>query len=270
MESCPQAPLPAHPNAGPGNVAVVIVLLVLSLLVVTVRMIIKSCLIKKIGWDDWTIVFAMVRGPSLQVIRLAALTALAQLGTAIGSGLDFVEVHYGFGRPDDELCPAQLVEFAKYSYGEWIQTFATLMWTKVSICLLLLHIPTSKAIIRTLHSAIAFLIVSNVALTLLWIFQCHPIHKYWSNPFRDEPVPGYRPNEGSCFSRDAVLKIIFVQASEIPFEMVRNHASGLRYAVISIVSDFVLASYPILILWKVQLKFRTKVGLCCMMGLGVL
>ena len=68
---------PGDPNDGPSNIAVVVVLLVLSGLVVTLRMVIKTCLVKKIGWDDWyvsmlvsflnwlmiirTIVFAMVR-----------------------------------------------------------------------------------------------------------------------------------------------------------------------------------------------------------------
>ena len=227
MDSFTQAPAQEHPNAGPGNIAVVVVLLVISGSVVALRMIIKSCLIKKIGWDDWTIVFAMV---SLSLIRftvLAGLTGKLQLGTAIGSGLDFVEVHYGFGKSECDLSPAQIVEFAKYSYGEWIQTFATLMWTKVSICLLLLRIPTNKAIIRTLYSAIVFLIVSNVVLTLLWIFQCHPIHKYWSTPisgpcFTQDQVT---PIQGSCFSRGQVLDIIFAQASQCSFSLITSRAS---------------------------------------------
>ena len=41
-------------------------------------------------------------------------------------------------------------------------------------------------------------------------------------------------------------------------------------AVISAVSDFAFASYPILILWKVQMKVQTKIALCCLMGVGVL
>ena len=44
----------------------------------------------------------------------------------------------------------------------------------------------------------------------------------------------------------------------------------LTVKVISAAFDFTIAYYPILILWKVQLDLRTKVGLCCMMCLGVL
>lgn len=39
--------------------------------------------------------------------------------------------------------------------------------------------------------------------------------------------------------------------------------------VISIVSDFFLSAFPVLILRKVQINFRSKVGLCLLMGLGV-
>ena len=131
-------------------------------------------------------------------------------------------MHYGFGRMENTLNDNQIQEFLKYSYGEWIQTFATLMWTKVSICLLLLHVPTSKAIIRTLRCSIGLLVISNVVLTLLWIFQCHPIHRYW-NPHRD--VAGvFVP--GRCFSNAAVLNIIIAQACENPFDMIHDHASN--------------------------------------------
>ena len=88
------------------------------------------------------------------------------LGIIVGSALDFVEVHYGFGRHDYYLSGYQLYKFRKYTWGEWIQTFATLMWTKVSICLFLLRVPTSKALIRPLQAAVVFLILSNVVLTL--------------------------------------------------------------------------------------------------------
>jgi len=43
-----------------------------------------------------------------------------------------------------------------------------------------------------------------------------------------------------------------------------------RFSVISIVSDFFLSAFPILILRKVQISFRSKVGLCALMGLGVI
>ena len=126
-----------------------------------------------------------------------------QLGTVIGSALDFTQVHYGFGRHQFYLTDDQLQEFTKYAYGEWIQTFATLMWTKISICLFLMLIPTSKALIRPLQGAVVFLILSNAILTLLWILQCRPVDAAWNTSIK-----------GTCFSRGEKQRIIIAQASK--------------------------------------------------------
>lgn len=118
--------------------------------------------------------------------------------------LDFVEVHYGFGRHKVSLTPLQIQEFQKYTFGEWIQTFATLMWTKVSICLFLLRIPVQKYFIRPLQAALVILILSNVVLTILWIVQCQPVAAAW-----DDSI------EGKCFSKFQKECIIFAQASKL-------------------------------------------------------
>jgi len=114
-----------------------------------------------------------------------------------------VEIHYGFGRSMFYLNKHQLLEFGKYVYGEWIQTFATLMFTKVSICLFLLRIPVTKVLIRPLQAAIAFLVVSNVVLTLMWIFQCTPVDAAWNSEIQ---------STSRCFSRGELQRIIMAQA----------------------------------------------------------
>ena len=101
------------------------------------------------------------------------------------------------------LQPWQIIEYRKYTYGEWIQTFATLMWTKVSICLFLIRIPINKSLIRPLEGAVIFLIFSNVVLTVMYILQCHPLNAAW-----DDRI------EGTCFSRKTLENIIFAQASK--------------------------------------------------------
>ena len=76
--------------------------------------------------------------------------------------------------------------------------------------------------------------------------------------------------EGTCFSRGILQRVILAQASEI-LQMQSNIVGILmNEAVISAVSDFVFATYPIFILWKVQMELRSKVAVCCLMGVGVL
>ncbi|KAL8840552.1 MAG: hypothetical protein Q9170_001305 [Blastenia crenularia] len=173
------------------------------------------------------------------VIIVLALRIFTRLGTTIGAALDFVEVHYGFGKHQRFLTPHELHEFRKYTYGEWIQTFATLMWTKVSICLFLIRIPQSRALKRPLQWAVAFLLFSNTILTVLLIMQCQPLRAAWDD-------------DGTCLSLSAKEGIVLTQA------------------VISVVSDFAFAALPIFFLWRTQIDFRTKIGLWVLMGLGVI
>lgn len=128
--------------------------------------------------------------------------------------LDFVEVHYGFGRHKRYLTAHQLQEFLKYTYGEWIQTFATLMWTKVSICLFLLRIPVTKYLIQPLQAALVILILSNVVLTNLWIVQCRPVAAVWDSSI-----------DGKCFSKGQIESIIFAQAGKLRIILFSSRSS---------------------------------------------
>lgn len=127
-----------------------------------------------------------------------------QAGIAIGAALVSAEVRYGFGMHQNCLNAHQLQEFQKYVYGEWIQTFASLMWTKVSICLFLLRIPITKRLIRPLQLGVVVLILSNVVLTLCWILQCRPLDAAWNTTIK-----------GQCLSRGQKQRIILAQASRI-------------------------------------------------------
>ncbi|MCJ1451381.1 hypothetical protein MMC28_001717 [Mycoblastus sanguinarius] len=205
-------------NWGHSIVALTTFFIILVFIALVLRIVTRVWIVKSFWWDDFTII-------------------LAVLGTTIGAGLDFVEVHYGFGKHEKYLSSHHLQEFRKYTYGEWIQTFATIMWTKVSICLFLMRLPDRKAWLRPLQWAVAFLLFSNTILTVMWIMQCQPIHAAWDS-------------KGICLTRSAKEGIILTQG------------------IISVVSDFSFASFPILILWQVQIDFKTKLGLWLLMCLG--
>ncbi|KAI4160082.1 MAG: hypothetical protein LQ342_006033 [Letrouitia transgressa] len=170
-----------------------------------------------------------------------------QLGTIIGAALNFVEVRHGFGRHARSLSAHDLKIFRKYAYGEWIQTFATLMWTKVSVCLFLLRIPTRAArrLRRPLQCAVAFLILSNTVITTVWIMQCQPLSAAWDNEGDG------RGERGRCMGQKALEELILAQA------------------IISAASDFAFAALPGLFLWRTQIETKTRLGLWGLMGLGV-
>ena len=209
-------------NQGGGIIASEVVTTFLTSFTVALRFATRIWIVRNLGWDDYTILFAA-------------------FGKLIGAGLVSVEVHYGFGRHKAELTQWQYIEFMKYSYGEWIQTFQTLMFTKISICFFLLRIPVERRLIRPIQGAAAALIISNIVLTLLWIFQCHPIDSAWN-----------KQTPGSCFTDGQLQRIIISQA------------------LISIISDVMLALFPIVLLWNVQIAPRIKIGLCALMALGLM
>jgi hypothetical protein len=115
------------------------------------------------------------------------------------------EIHYGFGRHKYELSQEASAQYLRYTYGEWIQTFQTLMLTKVSICLFLLRIVISRTFVHSLWSLIGMLIISNFVLTFLWMAQCRPLWLTWESPMQP----------GSCFTELQLRQIILAQARKI-------------------------------------------------------
>ncbi|MCJ1271348.1 hypothetical protein MMC22_011248 [Lobaria immixta] len=107
--SPPASPAACDINQGVALNAATITLVGAAAVVVAARFAVRFWIVKDIGWDDWTILLAM-------------------LGTIIGGALDIVEVHYGFGMHQNCLTEHQLLEFQKYVWGEWIQTFASLIF----------------------------------------------------------------------------------------------------------------------------------------------
>ncbi|MCJ1373954.1 hypothetical protein MMC20_005184 [Loxospora ochrophaea] len=223
MEVPQDPPVGGDRDRSPALTIMVIVVMSMTIPVVSLRMVTRKFLTRNVGWDDWTIV-------------------LAEIGSIIGAAIDIPEIQSGFGKHHYYLSEHQYQEFKKYSYFEWIQTFWTLMFTKISICLLLLRVVVDKPTVRSIQTLIAVLVLSHVIITFVYIFQCLPVDAAWT-PTRPQ---------NRCFSNGQVERII------------------MSHAIISVVSDFILAGFPILILRKVKIGMRTKVALCCLMGLGVI
>ena len=51
-------------------------------------------------------------------------------------------------------------------------------------------------------------------------------------------------------------------------KLIHNHADNDKAA--NAIADLILAFLPIVFLWEVQMNIRTKVGICILMGMGVL
>lgn len=164
---------------------------------------------------------------------------------AVGMGFVWLEVLYGLGRHTHYLPTDHFEGFLKYNYLDWIQVFITLALSKISICLFLLRISKFERYRYFLFSLIAFLILTHVPITLLFMLQCIPLEKNWA------PVGGRADVAGHCFSKKVVENIIIVQG------------------VFSILTDFIGAAFPVILLWNAKLNLRVKIALNLLMGLGI-
>ncbi|KAL8840335.1 MAG: hypothetical protein Q9170_001350 [Blastenia crenularia] len=167
---------------------------------------------------------------------------MKQVLAIICSSLVTADVHYGTGRHYDTLDPTDRLMANKLN---WIaQPFAIFSCGvgKISIAFLLLRIMAkNKLRERFLYTLIALLVTIN-AICVGFIFgQCWPARKLW------EPnVPG------SCLDPSVQQDVGFFQSS------------------FSCFSDFVLALFPLVIIWNLKMRRAVKFGIGCAMSLGIL
>ena len=120
--------------------------------------------------------------------------------TLAGAAMITVEVLNGLGRHEYYLRPDQRRMFNIVGWADWIQTFITLMFTKISICLFLLRIVDSRATRIAMYSTIAFLVLFTTVCVALFLGICRPLKAYW-----DIGV------DGACLSDNEIKNIVIAQ-----------------------------------------------------------
>ena len=121
--------------------------------------------------------------------------------TTFGAGLITAEVIVGgLGRHSYYLQPHQIRLFIAMGWADWVQTFITLMFTKISICLFLLRIVDGRKIRLAMYSLIGCLILFTTVFVGLFLGICRPLRAHW-----DTGV------EGVCLSEKVIENIIIAQ-----------------------------------------------------------
>ncbi|KAL8998623.1 MAG: hypothetical protein Q9169_002374 [Polycauliona sp. 2 TL-2023] len=170
-----------------------------------------------------------------------ATILLAQAITAVGKGFVVTEVSYGLGQHRSSLSERQYMTYLKYDFLDWAQFFIALLVTKISICLFLLRLSQFNRLRNVLYGLMGILVMTHIPLLFIYIFQCDPVRKAWD-----------REMDGECMSMDVVQNVVTAQG------------------VFSFLTDFICAAFPAILLWNVKIKTKTKVGVCCLMGAGVI
>lgn len=118
MEKPTTPPKIGNVDRSGGILATSVLALSLVVIFISLRFATRIWLVKRVGWDDWCILFAGIRySENVPKINVKP----SQFGHMVGMGLLSVIIHNGFGRPAYYLTDHQLQLFMKFSYGEWLQ-----------------------------------------------------------------------------------------------------------------------------------------------------
>lgn len=154
-------------------------------------------------------------------------------------------VHYGVGRHAIYLSEEQRVNAV---YMIWLSvpfSPGSAAFGKVSIALLLMRLMNrSRWQEIFLWVLIFFLFGMTLVLVIVTFSQCTPVSFIW-NRVRVDPPPG------TCWDHTIQQNVGYLQGT------------------FSAWSDLVLALFPILIIWNLQMPLKTKIGICFLMSFGI-
>ncbi|KAI4253705.1 MAG: hypothetical protein L6R42_007481 [Xanthoria sp. 1 TBL-2021] len=170
-----------------------------------------------------------------------ATILLAQAITAVGKGFVVTEVTYGLGQHRSRLSARQYRTYLKYDFLDWAQFFIALLVTKISICLFLLRLSQFDRLRNVLYGLIWLLVTTHIPLFFIYVLQCDPVRKAWD-----------KEADGKCMSMDIVQNVVTAQGA------------------FSATTDFICAAFPAVLLWNVKIRPKTKVGVCLLMGAGII
>ncbi|KAL3474081.1 hypothetical protein BJX99DRAFT_186751 [Aspergillus californicus] len=167
---------------------------------------------------------------------------LAMLCATTNTVLATVSAHYGTGRHASDLSDDQIVLSTKFNWlSQGFHVMST-NWGKVSIGIFLLRIiQKAKHHEPVMYAGIILLTIINTVCVYTIYGQCTPTARLW-----DSEV------EGSCWDANTQKNYAFFQGSS------------------SALSDLVLAVYPLFTIWKLQMPLKVKIGLGCVLSLGII
>jgi len=152
-------------------------------------------------------------------------------------------VRSGAGNYIVNLSAEGIIDSVKWVWiGQYVAIFA-IGFGKIAVIALLFRIQANRHALRSIF--LHFIWASNTAINItqvaLLVHQCDPPAKLWNNG-----LPG------------------------ICDERIRAEYSGFFQGSWSAASDLALAIYPITIFWKLSVSWKRKIGLCVLMGGGII
>ena len=136
-----------------------------------------------LGWDDFSITIAMVC-------------------TVIYAVLTFIAVSRGKGKRSIHLSKENREFVNMYSWGAQFVLFTGMALVKISVCLLVLRIKSSRYLLFVTRTVIALLVAITLEVIIVLLAQCKPFSAHW------------RPGTGTCWPTEVRIYSIYVQAGK--------------------------------------------------------
>ncbi|KAJ6090173.1 hypothetical protein N7486_008988 [Penicillium sp. IBT 16267x] len=168
---------------------------------------------------------------ALSIIATACVSYMATLG--LGRHTAAVVAEHGMARYE-KVAFWQVIAFP-FNIGAF-------SFPNISIAILIVHLLDPNPLRKwLLYTMVIFQVIFAMISVFIAFFQCKPTAKMW-NPTLD----------GTCWSSDV-------------FDDFSYWVSAY-----TTMTDIILAIVPISAVWKLQMPFSTKLGVCIMMGLTML
>ncbi|KAI1475589.1 hypothetical protein F4774DRAFT_421468 [Daldinia eschscholtzii] len=148
-------------------------------------------------------------------------------------------VAVGFGKHDRDIDPGELDGLGMRSLVVGSLCTLSAAWSKTSFAVSLLRIATPRLCILIWFLIISMNIFMHFSIALSWV-SCQPVAKWWDSSL-----------EGECWPPEIVLPI------------------GIFFSAYSGFMDFVLALLPWVIIRRLQMSLKEKVGIAVAMSMGV-
>jgi hypothetical protein len=175
----------------------------------------------EIGMDDWAV--------------------LATLISAIPSAIVTVygTVAHGLGQDIWTLTPTEITKMLKFFYVMASLYFTEVALLKLTLIFFYIRVFPAKPVQRLLWGTVAFVVAWGFAFVVVAIFQCRPIHYFWTK------WDGM--HEGQCLDINAITT---------------------SNAGISIALDLWILGIPLWQLWGLKMHWKKKVGVALMFCVG--
>lgn len=185
----------------------------IAYLLTCARIYVRARIVRALALDDLFIVLSLVRKFSYIRALLpfkfdsADEKRSEQICSSVSLGFAIASTRYGLGRHLHYIPLEQFIEAIKYIYLAEPVIILSGMFSRISICFLLLRIfVTSRRWKIALWTFICFIAATCLSCTLTLLFQCQPMAKFW-NPF----LPG------TCWSPETQINIEYFMGGNSPW-----------------------------------------------------